>query len=261
MTPAVRQCVLMRRRNAVVLPADALIAAMSPAPDATREAHIRTLIAALQSGGVWDQLDCLYILAAHDAQAARLNWIARQYDMTAFNAPAFTVDRGYTGDGTSSYLGSSYNPTLGGTKLAQDSASVAAWIGTEQTSSTARDASAGGRTNINSRNSTTLAGSINTVSAISVTLPANTSIGFSAWSRESGVLTRFYKAGVQVGADNATVSTTMTSGTGTLLANTSGTAGWTTRRTQAGLFGRAITAAQHLALYNALQAYMTAVGA
>jgi hypothetical protein len=53
---------------------DALFAAMTPAPDATRQGHIDTLIKSLKSGGVWAKLDSLSVLAAHAEQPARLNW-------------------------------------------------------------------------------------------------------------------------------------------------------------------------------------------
>ena len=39
--------------------------------------EIKTLVDSLKSAGVWAKLDALYLLAAHDAQAARLNATAR----------------------------------------------------------------------------------------------------------------------------------------------------------------------------------------
>ncbi len=241
-------------------PAGVLIARMSPAPDAAREILIRALVTSLIADGVWARLDCLYVTAAAASQPARLNWISPNYDLTAVNTPTFTVDRGYTGDGASSYLTSSYAPFSGGTKYVQDSACMGVWIGTEQTGSTLRDIAISARGNLNSRNSTVMAGSINTSTAPTVTLPANTSIGFSGWSRESSVLTRFYKTGIQRGADNATASIALVSGTAVMLAATAAS-GFTTRRTQAGYFGASLTATQELAFYNAMQTYMTAIGA
>jgi hypothetical protein len=84
---------------------ETLFAAMTSEPDATRKGHIDTLVAALKTAGVWTQLDRLYVLAAHDSQAARLDWIAPGTDtLTATNTPTFTTDQGYTGNGSNARL-------------------------------------------------------------------------------------------------------------------------------------------------------------
>lgn len=54
----------------------AYFAGMSVQPDATRKGQLDTLITSLKSAGVWAKLDALYIMAAHDAQAARVNAVA-----------------------------------------------------------------------------------------------------------------------------------------------------------------------------------------
>lgn len=85
--------------------AQAYFAGMSVQPDATRKALLNDLIVGLKSDGVWLKQRGFWVLAAHDAQAARVN--AKQpgsSDLNAINSPSFTVDRGFTGDGSSSYL-------------------------------------------------------------------------------------------------------------------------------------------------------------
>lgn len=84
--------------------AKALFARMTTPPTRARMNLINQMIGALLDAGVWQKLDALYVMAAADSQAARLNWIADQYNLTAVNSPTFTVDSGYTGNGTSSYL-------------------------------------------------------------------------------------------------------------------------------------------------------------
>ena len=51
-----------------------LFAAMTVAPSVTRRHAIDDLIAALKTAGAWTKLDRLYMLAAHDSQAAYLDW-------------------------------------------------------------------------------------------------------------------------------------------------------------------------------------------
>lgn len=53
------------------------------------------LIYRLKVVGVWNKLDALWLAAAHDAAAARLNWVADRYNLTAVNSPPFTANRGF----------------------------------------------------------------------------------------------------------------------------------------------------------------------
>lgn len=81
--------------------AQTLFAAMSVEPDAARKTLINDLIAGLKADGIWAELDLLYVKAAHDAQAGRLNWKnPGTFDLIEVNSPAFHTDRGYTGDGS-----------------------------------------------------------------------------------------------------------------------------------------------------------------
>jgi hypothetical protein len=107
---------------------DTLVAAMSSTPDATRIGHINTLILALKNAGIWSKLDVLWITAAHDAQAARLNWkTPASFALTAVNTPTFTTDRGYKGNGSSSYLNTGWNANTNGVNYTQNSASAVFW--------------------------------------------------------------------------------------------------------------------------------------
>lgn len=97
-------------------------------PPSGRKAQIEKLIVALKTAGVWAKLDALYLLAAHDAQAARRNWVADQYNLTAISSPTFTADRGYAGDGSAAYLDTNFNPTTAvSPKFTQNSAHLSVW--------------------------------------------------------------------------------------------------------------------------------------
>ncbi len=88
----------------------ALIARMTAAPDSARRGQIDALVRALKIAGIWPKLAALYLTAAHDAQAARLNWVSGSHDLTEHGALTFTADRGYTGDGSTGYLDSGWSP-------------------------------------------------------------------------------------------------------------------------------------------------------
>ncbi|MAS05358.1 MAG: hypothetical protein CL534_11830 [Ahrensia sp.] len=83
-----------------------LYARMAVRPTRQRRSLIEVLIYALVEQDIWDRLDGFYVMAAHDIQAARLNWVGCMQDLTSVNGPVFEVDSGFEGDGVSSYLDS-----------------------------------------------------------------------------------------------------------------------------------------------------------
>ncbi|MEW6125363.1 MAG: hypothetical protein AB1698_22375, partial [Pseudomonadota bacterium] len=103
-----------------------LLARMTVAPSAGRAGAINSLMVQLSAAGVLAKLDLLYILAAHDAQAARLNWASAAYDLAVAGAPTFVVDRGYAG-AANAWLASGYNPATNGVRYTRNSAHVGAW--------------------------------------------------------------------------------------------------------------------------------------
>jgi hypothetical protein len=107
--------------------ASTLIAAMSVAPNDTRKAAIDTLVGSLKSTSIWSTIDRLFVFAAHDAQAARLNWVSPGGTAAAeVSAPTFTTDRGYAGNGTSSYVNTQWVPNTG-TNFTQNDACALIW--------------------------------------------------------------------------------------------------------------------------------------
>ena len=107
--------------------AKALFARMAVQPDATRKGRYDTLIKALKAAGIWSKLDCLYVMAAHDAQAARLNIVRDGYNLTAVNSPAFAANRGYEGDGAGAYLMTGFNPHLTPSAFTASACHMGAW--------------------------------------------------------------------------------------------------------------------------------------
>jgi hypothetical protein len=235
---------------------------MSVAPDATRKGHIDTLIGSLKTAGVWTKLDAIYIFAAHDAQAARLNWVSSSYDASAVNSPTFTTDRGYTGDGATSYLDTTFNATTAGGNFAQNSAHLAVWNGTDVVGASITDAGCL-KALINARTTgSTIAVRGNAGTANTWTLPAATSVGWSCWSRDN--------AATFVGVKDLAAPATLTKTSealqsmqffGLAFSNSGTPTNYSSRRMQALHFGGAIDDTERDATYNALATYMTAVGA
>jgi hypothetical protein len=106
--------------------ADLLIDTMTVRPQGNRAFLISDTIRRLKAADIWAKLDVLWMLAAHDAQAARLNWKApASFALTAVNSPTFTADRGYAGNGTTSYLNTGWKPN-NGVQFTQNSAHMMA---------------------------------------------------------------------------------------------------------------------------------------
>ncbi|SCY69259.1 hypothetical protein SAMN05660666_02502 [Novosphingobium aromaticivorans] len=245
--------------------ATAYFAAMSVQPDATRKSALDTLIASLKSAGVWAKLDWLTVHAAHDEQAARVNAVNPAQVASVGVAPTFTTDRGYTGNGTTQYLNTGWNPSSAGGKFTQNDCFMGMWAGTDVTSGAQYDCGNSNAT-INGRSGATSPITAQSAASSTPTLPVSTSIGFTSFTRTSSTAGVAYKNGASMGAISST-STTLRNASFLICAANSSTTGtvtaanFSTRRNQALCWGQGLSGAEQLALYNALATYMTAVGA
>lgn len=105
-----------------------LLSSMTVAPSQARASLISDTIAALKAADLWDDLDVLYILAAHDAQAARLNWKAPgSFAATVVGSPTFAADEGYTGNGTNGALNTTFTPSTNAVQMTLNAAHVSVW--------------------------------------------------------------------------------------------------------------------------------------
>lgn len=134
----------------------ALLARMDVQPDAARTALISNLITTIESAGILSRLDFLYILAAHDEQAARLNWVSPLHDATIVGAPVFTQDESYQNVSTTGYLNTGFVPATHGVNFTRDDAHFSVWSLTpDQASATVVECGTGetNRTGIGMRGS------------------------------------------------------------------------------------------------------------
>lgn len=255
--------IAVRGRRGVALEPEttAVLSRMTVAPDSTRQGHVNALIKSLKAAGVWDKLDCLYVMAAHDAQAARQNWKQSGFNLTPVNAPTFVIDRGYRGDGSTSYLGSGFTPSAAGGLFAANSAHLGAYPLTDSGLSNEYDVGATTGTNsyLNSRNGTTIAGRINDASGSAVMGAVASSIGHSVISRPTATERTSYRdGGPAFTVSGASSSGLVPTAEFRVLA---GGGQFSTRRLAATHWGAALTGSDVVAIYSALQSYLTAVGA
>lgn len=110
--------------------AQAIIDEMTVTPDEARQMLISDLVAALKAAGVWTKFDVLFVFAAHTQQAALLNWKNPSVvPASNINATPFTVDQGFTGDGTN-YINSNFNAATFGGGYALNDAHIAVRVNT-----------------------------------------------------------------------------------------------------------------------------------
>ena len=103
-------------------------------PDAATAAIWNTYVESGVADGWWAKEDVEYVYAAHtnDNGEALINWInPGTFDATAFNAPAFTANEGFLGNGTTQYTNTGgWIPSVNGVNYLQDDASQIIYIRT-----------------------------------------------------------------------------------------------------------------------------------
>lgn len=240
----------------------ALLARMTVQPSAARAQVIDNLIGSLKSAGVWAKLDCLYVLAAHDAQAGRLNFKGSSFTLTGVNSPTFTTDRGYAGDGSTSLLDSGFNPSTAGGAFALNSAHLGVWMQQDTAASgvfpfgnlaaTIAPNQATGTQQVRLNASATATTGAVTSGLKHYALNRNNSATIDSWIGGAKAISAFAQTSSAMSSLTMTVCGRQTA---------AGTYQYDSRRIAAAHWGSALADADVSALYNALSAYMTAVGA
>lgn len=243
--------------------ASALFARMTTPPTAARKQIINNLIVSLTTAGVWAKLDALYVLAAADSQAAGLNWISTSFNISVVGTPTFTADRGYnsTDAGSANYLNTTYNPSTAGGLLTQNSAHFSLWSRTS-----AQNSYADGIFNGTNGDLIAPRGGANTstwaINGPLETAPSNSDgSGLFTATRTASTTTALYRNGVSLQAGSTTSVALINLAIPLIAGNTSGVITTSARQEAAATIGSGLTAQNALDLYNAMQTYMTAVGA
>ncbi len=239
--------------------AAAYVAAMTVQPSNARKASIDTLIGNLKADGIWAKLDWFQLLAAHDAQAARINAINPAQIASLVGSPVFTKNRGYTtSSGNSAQTG--FDPSTAA-KFSQNSAHLGFYINQDNDGANNTPIDSGGTgVFINARGSTgSIRGRINSGSTIDYGTPG-TRLGLTGLNRSGASATTAYRNGVSVGSNTVAsipvVSTTI--GIGATGAGTSSAQ----QRYAAEFFGSSLTSGDWAKLKQRLvDEYLTPMGA
>lgn len=245
---------------------DALVARMAVPPSAERKKLIDDLILELKSWGIWPKLDLFYVMAAHDAQAARLNWASASFDLTPNGAPAFLADRGYSG-GTNAYLATGYNPAVHGVHYTRDSAHIGAWNLTDRAAGNIIPGGVSMTTSLQCAVVPRSAGDvvwINVNDSGAALGSVTRADGLTLGTRLDGSSRSNFRNNLLLGTAAAASIAVPSVPLDLLCWNVNGGASriyWCTDRISVWTMGGGLTASEVTALHSALHAYLTALGA
>jgi hypothetical protein len=233
---------------------------MGTEPDDTRKGIIDTLISDLKTAGIWAKLDVLWVLAAHDAQAARLNWKApASFALTAVNSPTFTTDRGYAGNGSTSYLTTGWDPATNGSQWTQNNAEIAFWSRTSTVfNGNVVGSESSASVGLNGRFTGDLIGYRVNAALFSGIGTSTDGSGFFSAARTGASASQGYKSGSAVGSAASAASGALSS-VDIAIGRVNGTP--SAHEVAQLSLGAALSGTERTDFYNALQTYMTAVGA
>lgn len=237
-----------------------LFARMLTRPVRSRRILINSLIKSLKTANVWSKLDTLYVIAAHHAQAARLNWIGPVYDLVTVNTPTFTVDRGYQGNASSSYVNTGFTPSTANGKYTLNAASFGLW------SLTAAPAPAGqmdmGTEAVNRADIRCAKAEGDAIAAANAltqfSVASLDGSGFFSVSRTAADATTLRRNQVQL-TSSAIAAVALPAAP--FLLGARDAAAFGARQNAAAFIGGALSIGEQDALYSALLAYLQAVGA
>lgn len=240
----------------------AIFNAFTVPPTTARKQLINTCVVSLKTAGVWQLLDCLWFMDAADSQAAAINWInPATFTLTNVGSMSFIADRGFTGNGSSSYLNTGYVPSTAGLGLALNDAHYSGWSLTAAAAGSANRiignvASTTGRSLILPRNTGDLVtGLVNGSSGTTIS-NASTQGHFLA-NRAASNATTIYKDGASIGT-TADASNSLPTQAVTLGRDTTNFA---SLQLAGASIGRSLTSGLVTALYNAMLAYHQGTGA
>lgn len=244
-----------------------LFAAMTTKPDPARKKVINDCIRSLKDAGVWASLDCLWVPAAHHSQAATLNWISPStFTLSPQSSPDFTVDEGYQGNGSSSYVNTTFVPSTANGKFLLDSACFGVYSLTDADDTAMTDMGAANSTS----NRVQLISSIATSAVLArlnqdvngTARAITNSIGHICATRGDNATVEYYRAGASLGTSAAASTGRPTVSVYLCATNNNGTAqGFSSRRIAAAHIGGHLNSTKVAAFNTALTTYMMAIGA
>ena len=239
---------------------------MASAPDSGRKRIINNLIKRLKEDGGGTVLERLWIMAAHNQQASRINWKSPgTYTLTEVNSPTWTINQGYTGNASNMYLNTNFIPSTNAVQATLNNTNLFIYSRTDQAASIKSemgglDATDGDFCQIRSSGNV-MRGRVNSATpSVQTVSTISNSLGLFSYIRQDSSNQLFHQNGVALGGGIAKTSTAMGTVALYLLGfNNNGTAASLTDK-QLAIAGFGSGSINTLLLFNAIEAYMDAIG-
>ncbi len=242
--------------------ATALFARFSGTLSDTDKENMNALIVSAKANGWWNKLDVFYVFAiGTNATDSRLNWKSTSFNASGGVSPTWTAYRGITGNGSTQYLSTNYNPTTNGTNFVSGSQSLGIYSRTEANGAYVEVGGYDGTCTapfIRSGGST-----LSYIASCSASsLASSSSLGFFLSQRVSTTTNKFYRNGTLTQTDSISSSSVLNT---TIFIGARSNAGtpvvFSPRQIAAITIGGAMTDTEALTMANDINTYMTAIGA
>jgi hypothetical protein len=232
-------------------------------PSAVIAEEQNAMVSALVTAGTWAKLDIFYLFAQtvnSDSEALK-NWInPGTNDCTLVNAPAFVALEGFTGNGSSSYINTNYNPNTDGSNYTLNSACLGIYLRTDVTESTY---DLGVQSGTAARIASHIAAGtyLNRINDSLSHEPANTDArGLHIQNRTGASATEIFKNGASVDTDSVASVSVPADDIYICCQNNGGPAQYSTKQVAVVFAGGGLTIGDVTAITNAIETYMDSNG-
>jgi hypothetical protein len=97
-------------------------------PSAGQQVLQNQLLVDLKAAGFWNRIDSFAMFATNGSSGfALVDW-KRLTNMSPFNAPPFTPNKGFEGNGSSAWIDTGYQPNINATNYTQNSAGLSTYL-------------------------------------------------------------------------------------------------------------------------------------
>lgn len=178
---------------------------LSPSPSFAYMRAVDLFIKTLKADGNWDKLDRLWI---HGAEFQQHATVSVKNPLTAhiseINSPTWTANEGYTGDGSSKYLDTNFNPLTQSENFEQNNASFGVFCRTNSDAVTVEMGAGDSATkyaDVVLRNSNQIYSNLNDNT---ITTASNTSsVGFFVIERTNSTTVKVFKNGSEINSSSS----------------------------------------------------------
>ena len=194
---------------------NAAVISAGGAPTAARLRIWSDMWAGIRADGDLSSFDSLWGFCGEDTQSALIDFVGLR-TASAVNSPTFTASQGYAGNGTTSYVNTTWNPATMGVAYTQNSAGIILYDRTARTDAAnmvncgiydAATKTAG----VSPRQLSNAGAGVNNNPATNLSIAQNNASGIWIASRTGANQLDFYRNGSSIASSGASASTALLS--------------------------------------------------